>query len=75
MTDVAGTRIVGTKILAADESLAGAIGLHHTIATALADLIDNSLDAAASHVLMRFVQDGTRIVSMMVIDNGSGNGQ
>lgn len=72
MTDVADTRIVGTKILAADESLAGAIGLHHTIATALADLIDNSLDAAASHVLIRFVQDGTRIVSMMVIDNGSG---
>lgn len=47
MTDVADTRIVGTKILAADESLAGAIGLHHTIATALADLIDNSLDAEA----------------------------
>lgn len=72
MTEITESRIVDTKTVAADESLAGAVGLHHTISTALADLIDNSLDAGAAHVLIRFVQDGTRIVSMMVIDDGSG---
>lgn len=72
MTDVSEIRIVGIKNLVADESLAGAVGLHHTIATALADVVDNSLDADAAHVLIRFVQDGTRIVSMMVIDDGVG---
>ncbi|MCJ0906088.1 ATP-binding protein [Rhodococcus sp. ARC_M6] len=72
MPDVSEIKVVGTKTVVADESLASAVGLHHTIPTALADLVDNSLDAGAAHVLIRFVQDGTRIVSMMVIDDGSG---
>lgn len=72
MPDISEVATVGPKALSADESLAGAVGLHHTITTALADLVDNSLDAGAAHVLIRFVQDGTRIVSMMLIDDGLG---
>ncbi|MFE4503882.1 ATP-binding protein [Rhodococcus sp. NPDC056743] len=72
MPDISEVSTVGAKALSADESLAGAVGLHHTITTALADLVDNSLDAGAAHVLIRFVQDGTRIVSMMLIDDGRG---
>ncbi|MDV6269832.1 ATP-binding protein [Rhodococcus globerulus] len=72
MPDISEVSIVGTQALTADESLAGAVGLHHTITTALADLVDNSLDAGAAHVLIRFVQDGTRIVSMLLIDDGCG---
>ncbi|MGC0363081.1 hypothetical protein ABH922_001065 [Rhodococcus sp. 27YEA15] len=72
MSDSAQIRAAGTTTFAADDSLAGAVGLHHSVLTALADLVDNSLDAGATHVLIRFVQDGTRIVSLMLIDDGSG---
>lgn len=71
MTD--GVLDVGGGIASpADESLSRAVGLHHTLTTALADLVDNSVDAGAMNVLIRFVQDGTRIVGLKVIDNGKG---
>ena len=49
-----------------------ALGLHHTLPTALADLIDNSVDAGAKHVLIRFVQTGTRINALRIVDDGAG---
>ncbi len=49
-----------------------ALGLHHTVATAVADLIDNSIDAGATHVLLRFLQSGRRITGLRVIDDGRG---
>ncbi|MGU3435070.1 ATP-binding protein [Actinomycetes bacterium M1A6_2h] len=55
-----------------DASLSSAIGLHHTLQSAIADLIDNSIDAGASHVLVRFVRDGVDIVGLLVIDDGCG---
>ncbi|QHE68596.1 hypothetical protein GFS60_02130 [Rhodococcus sp. WAY2] len=64
--------VVDTRTLAPDESLSSALGLRHTIPTALADLVDNSVDAGARHVLIRFVSEGTRIVAMRVIDDGAG---
>jgi histidine kinase/DNA gyrase B/HSP90-like ATPase len=48
------------------------LGRNHTLETAVADLVDNSLDADASHVLIRFVQDGPRLVALCVVDNGRG---
>lgn len=56
------------------ESVARALGLHHTLATALADLIDNSIDARARHVLVRFMQNGMRVTALRVIDDGCGMG-
>lgn len=49
-----------------------AIGHNHSFETALADLVDNSIDAEASHVLIRFVRDSGRLRSLYVVDNGQG---
>ncbi|HEU0238935.1 MAG TPA: ATP-binding protein [Micromonosporaceae bacterium] len=40
--------------------------------TALADLVDNAVDAAASEVIIRFVQREGRLRSLYVVDNGKG---
>lgn len=66
------THVVDTRILPPDASLSTALGLHHTLATALADLVDNSIDAGASQVLIRFMRDGTQVPALMVIDDGAG---
>lgn len=55
-----------------DPSTIAAIGMHHTLTSALADLVDNSIDAAATHVRIRFVQQGTSILGLQIIDNGNG---
>lgn len=49
-----------------------AIGHNHSFETALADLVDNSIDAGATHVLIRFVRDGGQLTSLYVVDNGRG---
>ncbi|MGX5693987.1 ATP-binding protein [Dermacoccus abyssi] len=55
-----------------DASLANDVGLHHTLSTALADLIDNSIDAGATEVLVRFLLEGSRPIGVQVIDDGHG---
>jgi hypothetical protein len=49
-----------------------ALGRNHSLETALADLIDNSVDAGATHVLIRFVQQRTGIVGLYLTDDGRG---
>ncbi|GAB2659396.1 hypothetical protein GCM10027169_23050 [Gordonia jinhuaensis] len=49
-----------------------ALGLHHTLMTAVADLIDNSIDAGAQHVVVRFRVAGHQITALRIIDDGSG---
>src|SRR4051812_36799244 len=39
---------------------------------AVADLVDNSLDAAADAIVVHFLRDSKRIVSLLVLDNGKG---
>lgn len=63
---------VGSKIVPPDPSITSAIGRHHTLATAVADLVDNSIDFGATHVLVRFLMQGARPVGLQVIDNASG---
>lgn len=63
---------VGSKIVPPDPSITSAIGRHHTLATAVADLVDNSIDFGATHVLVRFLMEGPRPVGLQVIDNASG---
>ncbi|CAN1559113.1 HATPase_MORC-like domain containing protein [Mycobacteriaceae bacterium] len=63
---------VTSKIVPPDPSITSAIGRHHTLATAVADLVDNSIDFGATHVLVRFLMQGVRPVSLQVIDNASG---
>lgn len=63
---------VGSKVVPPDPSITSAIGRHHTLATAVADLVDNSIDFGATHVLIRFLMQGPRPVGLQVIDNASG---
>lgn len=44
----------------------------YKIEEAIADLLDNSIDAGASRVLVRFVHDGTEIRRIVVADDGRG---
>lgn len=55
-----------------DDNLADAIGAHHSFESAVADLIDNSLDAGANEIRVQFVEDKHSIVRFLVIDNGKG---
>ena len=44
----------------------------YQIQESLADLIDNSIDAGATKVLVRFFRDGDRLTDLAVVDNGDG---
>lgn len=64
-----GARIVE---LQPDASILDAVGRGHTLASALADLIDNSIDAGASRVNIRFVTKKSVIRSIRISDDGCG---
>lgn len=67
-----GVRVVGERMVPPDPSIAAAVGRHHSFETAVADLIDNSIDAGAQHVLVRFVQQSGVITGLRIVDDGSG---
>ncbi|GAA1774292.1 ATP-binding protein [Luedemannella helvata] len=48
------------------------LGRNHSLPTALADLVDNSIDAGATQVLIRFVQQQADLIGLYVVDNGRG---
>ncbi|MFD9098462.1 ATP-binding protein [Streptomyces collinus] len=39
---------------------------------AVADLIDNSIDAGADKIVVHFLRDASRILTLLIIDNGQG---
>ncbi|MEU2976123.1 ATP-binding protein [Streptomyces hirsutus] len=39
---------------------------------AIADLVDNSIDAGAKDVVIHFLRDGDQLVSLLVVDDGKG---
>lgn len=49
-----------------------ALGHNHAFETAIADLVDNSIDARARVVLVRFVRSGRILRSVYVVDDGHG---
>lgn len=61
-----------TVVLAPDASILGALGRGHTLASALADLIDNSIDAGATRVSIRFVTHNAVVRSIRIRDDGCG---
>jgi hypothetical protein len=64
---------IGSSVtLPPDPHIMDAIGGNHRLETAVADLVDNSLDAGASRVLVRFVVADNRVQSFYVVDNGRG---
>jgi hypothetical protein len=64
--------IVGSRHIPPDPSIARAIGRRHSFDTAVADLVDNSIDAEAQNVFIRFLQHDDVIVGLRVIDDGRG---
>lgn len=64
--------VAGTIELAPDPRALDGLGRNHSLETALADLVDNSIDAGASHVLIRFVRREGRMRALYVVDNGKG---
>ncbi|MDF3337900.1 ATP-binding protein [Mycolicibacterium septicum] len=72
MVSASAPQPIGSKIVPPDPSITSAIGRHHTLATAVADLVDNSIDFGATHVLVRFLMQGARPIGLQVIDNASG---
>lgn len=64
----------GTKQILPDaEGVFDAIGrIGYEFEHAIADIVDNSIDATATEVLIRFNHDGKAVRSVAVIDNGQG---
>ncbi|MDI9927404.1 ATP-binding protein [Rhodococcus sp. IEGM 1341] len=63
---------VEMRVLPPDPDVMAAIGLSHTLNTAVADLIDNSLDATANKIVVRFMLRQGRPSSLLIMDNGFG---
>ncbi len=63
---------VGSMTARPDPSVLQAIGLNHSLQSAVADLVDNSIDAGADRVLIRFVMRDGLADSFVVVDNGRG---
>lgn len=69
---VAEPDVVDTIKLAPDAGLVKSLGAHHTLESAIADLVDNCLDAEATRISIRLLTDGDRLVRVEVVDNGWG---
>ncbi|WNE97915.1 ATP-binding protein [Streptomyces luomodiensis] len=44
----------------------------YSFEVAIADLVDNSIDAGAKDVVIHFLRDGEQLVSLLVVDDGRG---
>lgn len=62
----------GSVELPPDSRAMDGLGRNHSLETALADLVDNSIDADATHVLIRIVRRDGRLRALYVVDNGCG---
>lgn len=63
---------VGTLRIPPDPGILKALGLNHAFESAIADLVDNSIDAEARHVLVRFVLRNGLVERVLVVDDGQG---
>lgn len=66
------TDVVRTISLPPDPGLVRSLGTNHSLQSSIADLIDNSMDAGAGVVLVRFVWDGLRLQEVQIHDDGRG---
>ena len=58
--------------LAPDAGLVKSLGANHTLESAIADLVDNSIDAGATKVSVRLLTRDDRLAQVEVLDNGQG---
>ncbi|RJO78868.1 ATP-binding protein [Nocardia panacis] len=59
-------------VLPPDPRVLDSIGRNHSLETALADLVDNAVDAQATRVVIRFIRSQQGLVAVYVLDNGRG---
>jgi hypothetical protein len=65
--------VAGQKVIEADPRIVDAFkNIGYSLPAAVADLVDNSVDAVASRVLIRFLHTEDAPVSLIVVDNGRG---
>jgi hypothetical protein len=64
--------VVSRINLPPDAGLVESLGVNHNLESAIADLIDNSVDATASRVVVRLLTSEDRLVQVEVADNGRG---
>ncbi len=62
----------GAVELPPDPRVLDGLGRNHSLETALADLVDNSIDAGATDVLIRLVRHCGQLRALCVADNGRG---
>lgn len=75
-TALAVPRATSRRPVFMEPDLVNTVGLNHSLATALADLVDNSIDAHATRVRIRFLLgDYQQPLGLQVIDNGDGMSQ
>lgn len=55
-----------------DPRITEGLGQSHSLASAVADLVDNSLDVGARNILVQFVHDGESVLGIDVLDDGRG---
>lgn len=64
--------VVDTIRLKPDAGLVKSLGSHHTFESAIADLVDNCIDAEATRISVRLLTKDDRLVQVEVVDNGKG---
>ncbi len=63
----------GQRVLEADSRIVDSLkNIGYSFEASIADLVDNSIDAGASQVLVRFLRTNSEIHSLVVVDNGKG---
>ncbi|EYR63016.1 histidine kinase [Actinotalea ferrariae CF5-4] len=72
LTDTPADEVVARLILTPDPAFVKSLGTHHTLESAMADLVDNSIDAHATTVTIRFVTRGGHLAGIIVVDDGDG---
>ena len=63
--------VVETIRLEPDAALVETLGVHHSLESAIADLVDNSCDAQATQIAIRLLTESDRLVQVEVVDNGT----
>ncbi|SCZ64747.1 ATP-binding protein [Thiohalomonas denitrificans] len=69
---VSEVEVVDTVRLKPDAGLVKSLGSHHTFESAIADLVDNCIDAEATRISVRMLTKDERLVQVEVVDNGKG---
>lgn len=72
MGPMARSDVSDTITLQPDPGLVASLGANHSLESAIADLVDNSIDASAQHVRIRFLTRGGKLVVIEVVDDGRG---